>query len=301
MDNVTKCLRSISDKELCYSEEGIRLINLAQEMIARERQVVLQEKNILIAGCYIDMVDDNTINAFATKYDNEYYIFVNRGIVDAHRSYLESLNWSFINNEEEKKEYIQLLLEYGFYFIVFHEYAHILCGHIDAELDSPDDLKAQEYEADIFSFDYLLKYIQYTKELDEYTKEFEKLFLAVYLLMERSQKKEYREWYNDKIIQNYYDEDRKNKRNHPLNAQRILYEMLNVVIVTDKVYLLPVKEKIIEKLIKIKGLNKNNITSLGNNYKIVEDSLKELKQTLDSIREKIPRMGNQINDQINNN
>ena len=47
MDNVTKCLRSISDKELCYSEEGIRLINLAQEMIARERQVVLQEKNIL--------------------------------------------------------------------------------------------------------------------------------------------------------------------------------------------------------------------------------------------------------------
>lgn len=71
--------------------------------------------------------------------------------------------------------------------------------------------------------------------------------------------------------------------------------MLNVVIVTDKVYLLPVKEKIIEKLIKIKGLNKNNITSLGNNYKIVKDSVKELKQTLDSIREKIPRMGNQIN------
>ena len=53
--------------------------------------------------------------------------------------------------------------------------------------------------------------------------------------------------------------------------------MLNIVIVTDKVYLLPVKEKIIEKLIKIKGLNKNNITSLGNNYKIVEDSVKELK------------------------
>lgn len=25
MDNVTKCLRSISDKELCYSEEGMRI------------------------------------------------------------------------------------------------------------------------------------------------------------------------------------------------------------------------------------------------------------------------------------
>lgn len=114
MDNVIKCLRSISDKELCYSEEGIRLINLAQEMIARERQVVLQEKNILIAGCYIDMVDDDTINAFATKYDNEYYIFVNRGIVDAHRSYLESLNWSFINNEEEKRNIFNHCLSMGF-------------------------------------------------------------------------------------------------------------------------------------------------------------------------------------------
>ena len=40
--------------------------------------------------------------------------------------------------------------------------------------------------------------IQYTRGLDEYTKEFEKLFLTAYLLMRRSQKKEFREWYNDK-------------------------------------------------------------------------------------------------------
>lgn len=46
MDNVTKCLRSISDKELCYSEEGIRLINLAQEMIARERDKLSYRKRI---------------------------------------------------------------------------------------------------------------------------------------------------------------------------------------------------------------------------------------------------------------
>ena len=62
-----------------------------------------RKKNILIAGCYIDMVDDDTINAFTTKYNNGYYIFINKGTVDAYRSYLESLNWSFINNEEEKR------------------------------------------------------------------------------------------------------------------------------------------------------------------------------------------------------
>lgn len=37
----------------------------------------------------------------------------------------------------------------------------------------------------------------------------------------------------------------------------------------------------------IKGPNKNNITSLGDNYKIVENYVKELKQTLNSMREKI--------------
>lgn len=107
-------------------------------------------------------------------------------------------------------------------------------------------------------------------------------------MMERSQKKEYREWYNDKIIQNYYDEDRKNKRDHPLNAQRLLYlyEMLNIVIVSDKVYLLPVKERVVEKLMKMKGLNEDNLNSIGKNYEIVEESIGNLKQTLESLRKK---------------
>lgn len=298
MDNAAECLMEICGKELGYSEEGIRLINTAQEMIARERQVALQERDVLIAGCYIEMVDDDTIDAFATKYKDKFYIFVNKGIVEEHKSYLQSLNWNFINSEEEKNKYIQSMIEYGFYFIVFHEYAHILCGHIDADLNSPDDLKARECEADIFSFDYLIKYIQFYKELDEYTQEFEKLFLSVYLMMERSQKKEYREWYNDKIIQNYYDEDRKNKRDHPLNAQRLLYlyEMLNIVIISDKVYLLPIKERVVEKLMKMKGLNESDLKSIGKNYEIVEDSINNLKQTLESLREKIPRLGNQMAD-----
>lgn len=64
------------------------------------------------------------------------------------------------------------------------------------------------------------------------------------------QKQNEMERYNDKIIQNYYDPDRIEKRDHPLDAQRILYlyDMLNIVIVTDKIKMLPVKEEIINIL-----------------------------------------------------
>lgn len=83
-----------------------------------------------------------------------------------------------------------------------------------------------------------------------------------------------------------------------MNAQRLLYlyEMLNIVIVSDKVYLLPVKERVVEKLMKMKGLNEDNLNSIGKNYEIVEESIDNLKQTLESLRKKIPRLGNQIAD-----
>ena len=71
------------------------------------------------------------------------------------------------------------------------------------------------------------------------------------------QKQNEMERYNDKIIQNYYDPDRIEKRDHPLDAQRILYlyDMLNIVIVTDKIKMLPVKEEIINILKSIKRLS----------------------------------------------
>ena len=50
-------------------------------------------------------------------------------------------------------------------------------------------------------------------------------------------------------MQNYYDSDKIQKRDHPLDVQRILYlyDMLNIVVITDEVKLLPIKENIIEK------------------------------------------------------
>lgn len=107
------------------------------------------------------------------------------------------------------------------------------------------------------------------------------------------QKQNEMERYNDKIIQNYYDPDRIEKRDHPLGAQRILYlyDMLNIVIVTDKIKMLPVKEEIINILKSIKRLSNVDLTKREMEYLIAEESIQNLKKTLQDIRVKIPRLG----------
>ena len=118
-----------------------------------------------------------------------------------------------------------------------------------------------------------------------------KLFLAIYFMMENSQANEYREFYNDKLIQNYYDPERIEKRDHPLNAQIIiyLYEMLNILIVDEKVQLLPIREGIINKLKIIKNISENRESNVKN-YNVINDSIRQLKQSLINIRKKIPRL-----------
>ena len=56
-------------------------------MIARERIVVQEERNILIPGCGLQLVDDVKLNAFTTKIEDEYWIFVNRGIIEEQKLY----------------------------------------------------------------------------------------------------------------------------------------------------------------------------------------------------------------------
>lgn len=123
--------------------------------------------------------------------------------------------------------------------------------------------------------------------------ELTKLFLAIYFLFEKMQKQNEMERYNDKIIQNYYDPDRIEKRDHPLDAQRILYlyDMLNIVIVTDKIKMLPVKEEIINILKSIKRLSNVDLPKREMEYLIAEESIQNLKKTLQDIRVKIPRLG----------
>ena len=293
MDKAEKCLERRNNKRKIYyrTEKGYNLVNQAQEMITRERCVVLDEKQILIPGCEIWFTDGEVIDAFATKENETYYMFINKAIIEEQKEYLEKLNWKFLIDSGIKEEYIDSLIEYGLYFVIFHEYAHILCGHVEAKLEDHEDNKAEECEADMFSMDYLINFLLHTKESIEWSSEIEKLFLAIYFMMENSQANEYREFYNDKLIQNYYDPERIEKRDHPLNAQRIiyLYEMLNILIVDEKVQLLPIREGIINKLKIVKNISENRDSNVKN-YNVINDSIRQLKQSLINIRKKIPRL-----------
>ena len=293
MDKAEKCLERRNNKRKIYyrTEKGYNLVNQAQEMITRERCVVLDEKQILIPGCEIWFTDGEVIDAFATKENETYYMFINKAIIEEQKEYLEKLNWKFLIDSGIKEEYIDSLIEYGLYFVIFHEYAHILCGHVEANLEDHEDKKAEECEADMFSMDYLINFLLHTKESMEWSSEIEKLFLAIYFMMENSQANEYREFYNDKLIQNYYDPERIEKRDHPLNAQRIiyLYEMLNILIVDEKVQLLPIREGIINKLKIVKNISENRDSNVKN-YNVINDSIRQLKQSLINIRKKIPRL-----------
>lgn len=293
MDKAEKCLERRNNKRKIYyrTEKGYNLVNQAQEMITRERCVVLDEKQILIPGCEIWFTDGEVIDAFATKENETYYMFINKAIIEEQKEYLEKLNWKFLIDSGIKEEYIDSLIEYGLYFVIFHEYAHILCGHVEANLEDHEDKKAEECEADMFSMDYLINFLLHTKESTEWSSEIEKLFLAIYFMMENSQANEYREFYNDKLIQNYYDPERIEKRDHPLNAQRIiyLYEMLNILIVDEKVQLLPIREGIINKLKIVKNISENRDSNVKN-YNVINDSIRQLKQSLINIRKKIPRL-----------
>ena len=293
MDKAEKCLERRNNKRKIYyrTEKGYNLVNQAQEMITRERCVVLDEKQILIPGCEIWFTDGEVIDAFATKENETYYMFINKAIIEEQKEYLEKLNWKFLIDSGIKEEYIDSLIEYGLYFVIFHEYAHILCGHVEANLEDHEDKKAEECEADMFSMDYLINFLLHTKESIEWSSEIEKLFLAIYFMMENSQANEYLEFYNDKLIQNYYDPERIEKRDHPLNAQRIiyLYEMLNILIVDEKVQLLPIREGIINKLKIVKNISENRDSNVKN-YNVINDSIRQLKQSLINIRKKIPRL-----------
>ena len=293
MDKAEKCLERRNNKRKIYyrTEKGYNLVNQAQEMITRERCVVLDEKQILIPGCEIWFTDGEVIDAFATKENETYYMFINKAIIEEQKEYLEKLNWKFLIDSGIKEEYIDSFIEYGLFFVIFHEYAHILCGHVEANLEDHEDKKAEECEADMFSMDYLINFLLHTKESIEWSSEIEKLFLAIYFMMENSQANEYREFYNDKLIQNYYDPERIEKRDHPLNAQRIiyLYEMLNILIVDEKVQLLPIREGIINKLKIVKNISENRDSNVKN-YNVINDSIRQLKQSLINIRKKIPRL-----------
>ena len=118
------------------------------------------------------------------------------------------------------------------------------------------------------------------------------MFFAIYFQFENMKNERWQEWYNDKILENYYNPEKEDKRDHPLSGQRILYlyEMLNIVIVNDKIEVLPIKEKILEKLKILKRLDGKDIPNRELDYNVARDSVQKLITSVKEIREKIPRM-----------
>ena len=294
--NMEQWLRENGKKDINFTEESSNLIDLAQGMLSRERKVILEETGELIPQVLILNINDNDVNALSTKIDNENCIFVNKGVISSQRTYLYELDYSFLEeNTNQKDEYITCLVKYGWLFTVFHEYAHIYCGHTDAGLTDLEDKRAQECEADMVAFDYLIKWVLYNNNMKDYVNEMVKLFVAVYFLFSNMHKEGEPDWYNDKKIFNYYDEDSIKKRNHPLSGQRIMYlfDMLNVTVLEDSLELevLPIQEKVLENLAQMKKIKvKDNKYNLD--YINAKDSVEKLKKTVVALREKIPRRGN---------
>lgn len=293
MENIIQYAKNILHKEIFITEVGCDLINQAQEMITRERIVIRDERKIVIPACQLWLIKDDKINALVTQIDEEYCIFVNSGLIEEQKTFLENQEWKWLSDETQKGVYIDDIIAYGFLFFVFHEYAHVLCGHNDAGLTDPTDKKAEEYEADLFSIDWLIKYIIGFKNPVDLEGELGKLFLAVYFLFEKMQKQNDSEYYNNKIIQNYYDNERAEKRTHPLDAQRVLYlfDMMDIAYIDDSNQLKYIKSAIFEQLKKVKGLTDVELPIQEDYCKIVKDSIQTLEDTVHDIRKKIPRMG----------
>lgn len=81
-----------------------------------------------------------------TIINDEFCIFINKGVIEEQESYLESLVWRFMPETKWRAEYFDAVIEYRLYFIVFHEYAYIFCGHVDARLCGYEDKKEYKYK-----------------------------------------------------------------------------------------------------------------------------------------------------------
>lgn len=273
-----------------FSEKGDKLCKCASQMIIDEYYKMKDEHKIVLPLCGIQLVDSGVTNARSVKIEDEYWIFVDKRVLEEQRERLIKLKWAFLENIEEKKAYVDKIIEYGFYFSVFHEYSHILCGHCDAGLSDNADKRAQEYEADIVAMDYLKKYILVHTGICGYMEEVMKLFFACYFLFKQIEKENKSDLYNSKKLTNYYMEE---MRDHPLSVQRCLYlyELLNIILVTDQGMFVSIKQEIIKILMILKDLTDEELPNLDNRYPCVEESINRLKASLKIIRVKIPRMG----------
>lgn len=294
VDKIEKYIKDELKSNLYASPIGAQLIKNVYNLYAKAYRIMKDQKGINLPIGQLIMIDKPSVGALVTKLEEKYWIFVNKGVIEEQETYLRQLDWRALIENEQISQYIGELIEYGFYFIVFHEYAHILCGHIDAKLVSAEEKQAQECEADIFAMKYLVHNLEGEGDISDYVEEIEKIFFAVYFIFEKMQKQNSIECYNDKIFQNYYEEERISMRDHPLDAQRIiyLYEMLKILIIGSSglVQMIDIREDILHKMCSIKDKDISEIPRHIFQYYAVEESINKIKDSVIELRKKIPRI-----------
>ena len=286
-------LKQKQGKTLDYSKTTIDLINQLYSYIGYLRCDTQKQRQLLLPPVEIWVVEDKDINALVTKIKEEYCILVNNGIINEHEQYLNGFNWKDIPGISDVDQYIHDIIRYSFGFMVFHEYAHVICGHVDSRLDNAIQKQASEMEADQVAVDCMINIILFSTKVEEYTSELEKLFFSIYFSFSDMDRNEWREEYNDKKLYNYYDEDMKAKRTHPLSFQRIfyIYQMFNVIVLNGKgLKTLPIRENLIEKLMILKKLDLKGIPNKASDLPIINESIEKIDEEVKKIRDTIPRI-----------
>ncbi|KLA22692.1 MULTISPECIES: hypothetical protein [Bacillus] len=105
--------------------------------------------------CYFFFVNDRSINAFATRYNDIDIVGINIGVPEKLYDYFDQVIDDTIfpeiaGNNELRKDLIFNLQVFSIIYILFHEFGHIYNGHIDY-----DELKYLQMFADNSSLKYL--------------------------------------------------------------------------------------------------------------------------------------------------
>jgi len=120
-----------------------------------------------------NFVDNDEVNAFATKINDSYIIAVHKGLVETINNVFKSMAvnpkvFTGLKTSEQRHFYAMHLSSLALDFILEHEFSHIICGHLDflkekfsiseiselVVLDANNDIKGQaNHDLQVFEMD----------------------------------------------------------------------------------------------------------------------------------------------------
>ena len=274
-----------------FSEDIADLLNKIHDIIGELSICIIRECKITPPPFEVVVVEGKDIQAGYNYIKGKAYIFVNSGIIKEQREYLEKLHWDKVKLNSEIADFIDALVENGFYFVVMHEYVHIMAKHSDLYLTKAEnDLKqTKEIEADHFAMDFLItKAIADAKDnTDKIIENLKAAYLAAYFLLENKRKyiNTYcNSEYNDRVMINIYDDEQIKKRDHPLDIQRMILlfrQFRDIYLCDNGLQKLSVQESITTMLKELKDLDYDLTNeSLEQKFVFVNESVNKLETLL---------------------